>query len=337
MLNPHPKALDGMLSYRLLGRLRAIRHRMRLGHRPTIALWHRFFLPPWGGGNQFLMALSQELRKNRVDVLENHSTGKIDTHLINGINFDIETFRDYASRNDPSKVVHRVNGPIHRYRGFDLEADRLCMDLNRSFATATIVQSEYTLRSFHELGFEPVDPVVIHNAADTRIFHGRGRIPFDPQRKIRLIATSWSKNPLKGGPAYKWLEEHLDWGRFEFTFVGNCSETLEKARHIPPLRPRSLAGLLRQHDIYITASAHDPCSNALIEALSSGLPAICLNSGGHPELVQGGGLPFDAPEEIPELLELIVDEYAAFQARINVPSIAEVARAYRAVLFETGS
>jgi hypothetical protein len=153
-----------------------------------------------------------------------------------------------------------------------------------------------------------------------------------PEHKTRLIATSWSINPIKGGPAYTWMKDNLDWDRFEFTFVGRCSEPLEKARHVRPLDSRRLADELRRHNVYVTASTHDPCSNALIEALNSGLPAIYLNSGGHSELARVG-LNFDSAEEISDLLDRMVDDYTGFQDWINVPDIDDLAGKYMALMF----
>jgi glycosyltransferase involved in cell wall biosynthesis len=169
---------------------------------------------------------------------------------------------------------------------------------------------------------------------DSEIFHSRGRIPFDPNRKIRLIASSWSNNPRKGGPTYKWIEKNLDWNRFEFTFVGNVSEKFERARHIPPVSSEELSDLLREHDIYITASRNDPCSNALIEAMACGLPALYINDGGHPELVGFGGLPFENEEEIFPQLEKLVDDYESFQRMIVVSAMEDVAGKYLALIRE---
>jgi glycosyltransferase involved in cell wall biosynthesis len=93
-----------------------------------------------------------------------------------------------------------------------------------------------------------------------------------------------------------------------------------------------MAELFRGHDIYITASKNDPCSNSLIEALTCGLPAIYLQSGGHPEIVKQAGAGFEAAEQIPGLLEQVADQYAIFQSRITVPSIKEVSEQYLKVL-----
>lgn len=301
----------------------------------TVGIWHKFFKPPYGGGNQFMLALRKAMQSMKVNVIENQLIPQIDAYILNSVHFDIESFRQYQYQHERElRIVHRVDGPIHLYRGFDREKDELCFALNAEFASFTVLQSAWTLQRIVEMGYQPINPVIIHNAVDQDIFHRRGRIAFSRKRKIRLISTSWSDNPRKGGPIYKWLDQHLDWDRFEYTFVGNTSEEFEHIRRVPPVPSEKLADILRQHDIYLTASRNDPCSNALIEALTCGLPAFYLNSGGHPELVGYGGLPFNEVEEILPLLDVLVENYEMFQNVIVVPSLAEVTEKYLTLLHE---
>ncbi|MBA3400404.1 MAG: glycosyltransferase, partial [Actinobacteria bacterium] len=86
------------------------------------------------------------------------------------------------------------------------------------------------------------------------------------------------------------------------------------------------------HDVYVAASRDDPCSNALLEALACGLPAAYIESGGHPELVGEGGLPFLADEELPEVLDRLVQEIDMRRKAIFVPAISDVADRYLEVL-----
>jgi len=299
----------------------------------TVGLWHTFFKPPYGGGNQFMMALRKALSKQHINVRENELEEGIDAYVLNSIHFDVDRFLDF-SRSHRLNVVHRIDGPIHLIRGYDKEKDELCYRLNAQFASATVLQSAWTFQRIIDMGYKPVEPVIIHNAVDSDIFNSEGRLAFDPDRKIRLISTSWSNNPRKGGPTYKWIEDHLDWDRFEYTFVGNASEKFERARHIPPVSSEELAFMLKSHDIYITASRNDPCSNALIEALACGLPALYLNDGGHPELVGAGGLPFNHEEEILPQLEKLVESYESFQRLIAVPSLDSVGQKYLSIIRE---
>lgn len=300
-------------------------------HDLTVGLWHTFFKPPWGGGNQFMMALRKALLRRDVKIRENEIGDGIDAYVLNSIHFDVEGFMEY-SRRARINVIHRIDGPIHLIRGFDREKDELCYELNARFASATVLQSAWTYRKIVEMGYRPVNPVIIHNGVDPAIFHTRRRAPFSRDRKIRLISSSWSPNPRKGGPIYKWIDEHLDWGRFEYTFVGNVSEKFARVRHVDPVPSEQLADLLRSHDIYIAASRNDPCSNALIEALSCGLPALYLNDGGHPELVGCGGLPFDSEDQILAQLDRIVEHYEMFQRLISVSRLDDVADKYLEVI-----
>ncbi len=120
-------------------------------------------------------------------------------------------------------MVHRVDGPIGAYRGFDDGTDARLVELNRELANATVLQSRYSLEKHRELGLELRDPVVIPNAVDPAIFHApAAREPLDG-RKARIIASSWSFNPRKGSETLAWLDRHLDRERFELTFVGQTA------------------------------------------------------------------------------------------------------------------
>ncbi len=120
------------------------------------------------------------------------------------------------------------------------------------------------------------------------------------------------------------------------TFVGQSPVQLERISSVGPVTSREVAELLRSHDVYVAPSRDDPCSNALLEALACGLPAAFLASGGHPELVGEGGLPFEADEELPEVLDRLVDEIEERRAAISTLPISEVADRYLAVLLGSG-
>jgi glycosyltransferase involved in cell wall biosynthesis len=295
-----------------------------------LTIFHEFEPPPTGGGHQFLRAFMRQVEAGGLRVENNLLSHTTRACLLNSFNFDEKRLK--LLRRDRVLYVHRVDGPIDVYRGRDDGVDRNIQTINQRFAEKTIFQSRYSLEKHLELGMEFRNPTVIMNAADPEIFHPRGRTAFSLNRKVRLIAASWSNNINKGAPDYQWLDEHLDWERFEFTFVGQSPIQFKNIRMIPAVDSYKLAGLLREHDIYITASRNDPCSNSLIEALTCGLPAIHLQSGGHPEIVNQAGVGFEAAEQIPALLNALVDDYESFQARISLPSIQEVSEGYLKVL-----
>jgi glycosyltransferase involved in cell wall biosynthesis len=305
-----------------------IRYRRRGG--ADLALFHEFASSPTGGGHQFLRALVTELERRGLAVEVNRISEGTPVCLFNSFNFDFRRLRRFARPG--CRMVHRVDGPIGVYRGFDDGTDARIQEINHELADATVVQSAFSLEAHGALGIDLRDPRVIHNTVDPALFHpSPGRAPLGA-RRVRVIATSWSDNPNKGADVFDWLDENLDWDRFELTFAGRFPERFSRIRSIGPLASGELANELRGHDIYVAASRNDPCSNALLEALACGLPAAFRASGGHPELVGDAGLPFDSPEEIPEVLDRLVAEIDERRAAIRVPPLAEIADRYLEVL-----
>jgi len=288
---------------------------------PDVAISHRLRQPPYGGSNQFLLALRGELERRGLRVSDGPVSPRARSVLLHSYLVDME-------RRPSGRVVHRVDGPIGLYRGADDGADERIVEINRELADATILQSHYSLEAHRELGLELREPVVIPNAVDPEIFHPPARRESRAGRRVRVVATSWSDNPRKGGETYAWLARTLDRERYELTFVGRASVDVEAEHTLSPLPSSELAQVLRGQDVYVAASLHDPCSNALLEALACGLPALYARSGGHPELVGDAGLGYDDQEELPGLLDRLVGELDARRAAIRVPRLADVADRY---------
>lgn len=295
-----------------------------------LSIFHEFAPPPTGGGHQFLRAFWKQAETLGFRVENNRISRTSQACLLNSFNFDENRLR--LTRRDSVLYVHRVDGPIDVYRGRDDGVDKNIYAVNLKFADKTIFQSRYSMEKHLELGMTFCDPIVIPNAADPGIFHSHGRVAFSQNRKTRLIASSWSDNPNKGAAVYKWLDENLDWDLYEMTFVGRSPLMYRNIRMVPSVDSYRMAELFRDHDIYITASKNDPCSNSLIEALTCGLPAIHLQSGGHPEIVKQAGLGFESAEQIPGLLDQVTGRYEAFQSRISVSSIKEISEQYLRIL-----
>jgi glycosyltransferase involved in cell wall biosynthesis len=298
--------------------------------RADLALFHEFAPPPTGGGHQFLRALLGELERRGLTVELNRISRGTPSCLFNSFNFDFRRLRRFA-RSDV-RFVHRVDGPIATYRGFDDGTDARIAKINRELADSTVVQSRYSLDAHRELGMQLADPRLVVNTVDPSIFHTPGEREPLARRRVRVIATSWSENPNKGSDVVAWLDANLDRERYELTFAGQTGETFRHVRALGPLPTDALAAELRRSDVYLAPSRNDPCSNALLEALACGLPAVFRASGGHPELVGEGGLPFDEPEEIPAALDRLVAELDERRAAIRVQPLGAVADRYLEVL-----
>ena len=190
--------------------------------RADIAVFHELLPPPSGGGHQFIRALVGEFEHRGLTVEQNRVGGETPACLFNSFNFDFARLRRFVR--EDCRLVHRVDGPISVYRGFDDGTDARIVEINR-LAQTTVFQSRFSLAMHRELGIELRDPVVIPNAVDPHIFHPPESRELLAGRKVRLIATSWSDNPNKGAEMLAWLDRNLNWRRFEMTFVGRTPVT----------------------------------------------------------------------------------------------------------------
>ena len=279
---------------------------------------------PKGGGNQFLRGLKaafmakgvySEIQEADVILFNSH-------HCIDEV---IKMRMLY-----PDKLfVHRVDGPIRLYNAMEDRRDSITNVTNQYIADATIYQSEWSKKANLKMGLlSNCFETTIMNAVDSSIFNNIGHKALGPNAKIKVIASSWSYNMNKGFEVYKYLDDTLDFSRYEMIFVGNSPVQFHNIKMIGPKVSKELAETLKQQDIYITASKKDPCSNSLIEALACGLPAICYADGGHPEILRGAGYLFEHQEEIPQLLDRVVENYSFLQNKIQVHSMFEIAQEY---------
>ena len=285
---------------------------------------------PWGGGNQLLKALRNELMRQGT---YEEDLDKADVVLFNSFPTGEERrFRQiYKLKKRGKRVLHRVDGPVSKIRNRDFDIDRLIYDFNAMAADGTVFQSDWSKTQNHKLGMSKNESeTVIVNAPDPDMFNTSDKPSLAPNGKTRLIATSWSPNPRKGFRFYSYLDEHLDHSRYEMTFVGRSPVTFEKIRTLAPLASADLAAELKRHHIFITASSNDPCSNSLIEALHCGLPAVVLNDGGHPGIVGDGGETFDGTDDVIEAIEKVTRNYPRYQDGIALPDITDVASRYYA-------
>lgn len=285
----------------------------------------RFKDEPTGGGNQFLKSLKEYLQSVRTyeeDIKE------ADVVLFNSYQYIDEAAK--VKLEHPDKLfVHRIDGPIRLYNKISDKRDYVTNTASHLIAEATIFQSEWSRRENLRLGLKKnAFEAVITNAPNPTIFNREEKIPFSTGRKVRLIATSWSSNWKKGFQVYQWLDEHLDFNRYEMIFVGNSPVEFKNIKHNLPLNSKDIARELKKNDIFVFASPIEACSNSLLEALHCGLPVVGVDGSSNPELIGKAGETFTKADEIPELLEKIVKNYAEYQTNICNPSISEVGKLY---------
>lgn len=301
----------------------------------------------YGGANAFMRTLVDALRARGHKFVED--SARADVVLFNalsdGLSFD--HVRRVADAGVP--IVHRrvgyvvsgspemralTNGVPH--------GDRLQVAFD-PYVRATIFQSDYSRRVFERAGFAGRFEI-IHNGVDERIFSSKpsGIFAFlEPRRRpmesgtLRLIVSTWSIDPNKGFEDYRRIDEGL--GAFpdvSITLVGRTPADFspKRIKCVGPRRPSALARLLRAHDALLTLSRLETCSNALIEGLNCGLPAIYLDSGANREVAERYGVSWsgDFAVDIGKMRE----GYHSFAARLpdNPYRISIVAERYERLL-----
>ncbi len=292
----------------------------------------------WGAGDRFMRALKAACEREGIEVTRDGAGDPAAAHLLDGCRFDVELFervmQEQAARQP--RVVQRIGGPTALLRPTPdlLRLDRLCFDLNRRYAHATVVPSAFALGALAEAGHAPVRPVIVHNAADPVVFARPDHLPPVPSdgERLRVVTSARSDNPERGAAVCEWLDRHADHDRFEFTLVGRTGAALTRWRVIDAQPPEAIAELYRDHHVYLAAGRDDPCSNALVEAQACGLPAVYLRSGGHPEVVHYGGLGFGTPAQLPATLERVREHLDLYRAQLSPPTMADAARQYLRLL-----
>lgn len=282
------------------------------------------FLEKSGGGNQFLKALKNYFILNN---LYSENPENADIILFNSYQFEKELIK--LKLKFQNKIfIHRVDGPIKLYNTENDKRDEIVSVLNKYISDATIFQSKWSRKKNIELGIigNSIEKI-IYNAPDSSFFNTNHRKKIN-QDKIKIIATSWSKNLKKGFKDYKWLDENLDFNKYQFHFIGNSPYEFKNIIHFKAMKSIDLAKQLKNSDIYITSSQNDPCSNSLIEALSCGLPVIYLDQGGHPELVKKAGIGYKIVYEVPSLLAKITENYEYYKNQIDLQTIKTTGEEY---------
>jgi glycosyltransferase involved in cell wall biosynthesis len=293
--------------------------------KPTINIHFDFIPGPYGGGNQFIKALRNYfIDRNMYE----EDVSKASIILFNSDHSLRRVLKSKLKYNDKI-FIHRLAGPMYIPRGSGKEADNLVYKMNHYIADGTIFQSTWSRNENYRAGLKSNrHETIIINAPDHKIFNKKARDNNLKSDKTRLIATSWSSNMGKGFDIYKYIDENLDYNRFSFTFVGRSPYNFKNIVHIPPQTTNELANILSSHDIFISASRYEACSNSVIEAMHCGLPAIVFNDSSNPEIIGKGGVTFNSVEDIIAAIQKVADNYQYYKQNVDLPIIDEVGEKY---------
>jgi len=282
----------------------------------------------WGGGNQFQSALRKFLCGKNIYT---EKISQADVILVNSHHWGERLKELYTTkRNNPDVIIlHRIDGPVSIVRNDSRQfvIDKCIMDFNTRIADGTVFQSEWSKTKCIEQGMDKEKiSAVIYNAPDPSIFYPTGyRVE---NKKFSLVAASWSTNERKGFDIYKYLDENLDFSRYEFTFVGNSPLAFRNIQHKPVMNSKELAAEYHRHDLFVHPSYMESCSNALIEAMHCGLVPVAMNNTSHPEIVKYDDLLFEGKKDILIVIENVCNDLDFYRKRLCPLGMDETGKKY---------
>ena len=106
--------------------------------------------------------------------------------------------------------------------------------------------------------------------------------------------------------------------KFQFTIIGNHPKNVnfENTKLIKVMTTNEISEELKNYDLYITASINEPGANHVVEALSTGLPVLYINSGSMKEYVSDFGIEFNK-ENFPSKLNFCFENLDLLEKKLE--------------------
>lgn len=275
----------------------------------------------YGGGAFFVKNMSKFLTENgfRVvfDLIPNIDIiFIIDPRRDKYNRYSIDDIIKYKWKNPSVKIIHRVNEcDIKREHTINIEPLLL---KTMSIADHVVFISKWLQEYF-------INKYSLKLKKTNYILNGCNREEFYPIKKninnrIKLVTHHWSNNYLKGFEIYNKLDQILPTLNIEFIFIGNYNKKYnpKNIKMILPTSGKQLGDIIRNCDIYITATQNEPCGMHHLEGLSCGLPILYRSGGGAiKEVCKNVGEEFTDIKTLLEKLELIKNNYNQYRENIQ--------------------
>ena len=284
-----------------------------------IKIIHNFKEGASGGGNRFLNQLRDELK-----FLGQYSDINPDIAIWNSFPFGkpVKTILNlYLLFLKKKYLIHRTDGPTMIVRGnpSNIIYDYITMETNRLFASATIFQSDFSKELSFAIGWKKrsFDSLIKNSAAsffDIDINYYKNK-----DKEKNIVISAWSSNIKKGFDIYEELPNIIPHGWKLINLTNRkILSSRDNVENKMIVNPEKLSKILQKSYVYITASIDDPCSNALLEAKSSGCIIIARSEGGHPELISNEDYLFSNKEDLKSIFIDIVNRFPSRKKNQNV-------------------
>jgi glycosyltransferase involved in cell wall biosynthesis len=244
---------------------------------------------PWGGANNFLRALWQEMY-DCYGITFVEDPGKADIAFFNQMSagpgsgskkYQWKDIKKIRKTNASSKIVIRaINldklvGQLpwwKYYLGVGFRKDRNAIKALQS-ADCIIYQSQYQKKLYDSCGIKPKMFRIIHNGA-ARSFSAEATRPvLLEDQDLIILSVSFSTGKYK---RHDYIAEISKIPGVKVLYAGSWPENVNPQKTILQgvVDHTTLLELMRQAHYLFHPSVHDVCPNTLLESLYAGMPVI---------------------------------------------------------------
>jgi glycosyltransferase involved in cell wall biosynthesis len=235
-----------------------------------------------GGGANFFSRLSLEIAEKGYAKLVSPYNSRQDMGLYSSVSrglpwhpFVLRIDGIYFDQRETYGSNRKLNKKIFK------SIDRAAGIIFQSAFSRQLVESHY--------GELPCPATVILNGAPLQ---NMNRVASGKSKAI-VCSANWRPNKRLNAivNAVRELRKQIDCELYVLGKTpGNTVASDSFVHYIGEVSPSDVDNYLGQADLFIHLAWLDPCPNSVVEALVHGVPVLCSNRGGTPELVRATGL-----------------------------------------------
>jgi glycosyltransferase involved in cell wall biosynthesis len=258
----------------------------------------RLFIPfprqrPIGGPTTFMGNLQRYLKAYGIKIARTTLFAK---GIFFPVSYDLKTIKRIKSRG--GRVIQRLDGVYYPSQHGSSYAvmNETIEDIYLHYADHVVFQSDYSRRQcFAIMGEKPAATyTIIHNGTDRSVLFPAAEPPAwgGP---VRFVMSGSFRKPAMIEPVIKALDELQAELDFRLTVVGPFLD--DRLKHwldrpyvewVGSKSSPELAAILRSSHVFLHSQLNDNCPNAVIEAVSCGLPVVGFDGGAMSELLPFG-------------------------------------------------